>query len=356
MSDARRRPTGARFREELPVRPGDEPGDASLSNLQAGNFPGFFVGLARAPGWLGAGPLREASRAAGTEYTTCMAQPVLDDASPLPTVTYTVPRWSPAWALPEVPVPEGDTHDAAIEWLRALLLGWVARSGRDVKVARNLGIRWEEGEARFGFDPDLCLIEPSPDRREPLGSLRLWLPEHAAPILAIEVVSPGHPYKDYVDTPERCAANGVQELWIYDPMLVGPRARGGPYLLQIWRRREGTFERVFAGEGPVHCPLLGAWLRPQASRLPEGARLHLSDDAAGRERWLSAEERARLEARRARINEREARTSEQEARAAEQEARAAEQRIRALLERERLEKAELEQRLHALEQQKGKVP
>jgi Uma2 family endonuclease len=44
------------------------------------------------------------------------------------------------------------------------------------------------------------------------------------PILAIEVVSPGHPYKDYVDTPERCAACGIGELWVYDPMLAGPRS------------------------------------------------------------------------------------------------------------------------------------
>ncbi len=277
-----------------------------------------------------------------------MAQPVLCPSELA--VVYPVPRWSAAWAVPEVPVPESDTHDAAIERLRGLLLTWVERTGRDVKVARNLGIRWVSEEPRAGFDPDLCLIEPAPDRHEPLHSLRLWLPGHAAPLLAVEVVSPGHPYKDYVDTPERCAACGVQELWIYDPMLAGPRSHGGPHLLQVWRRREGAgFERIAVGEGAMYSPLLHAWLHPEASRLPSGAKLDLSDDSAGRERWLSAEQRAQRDAQRSRVSEQQARASEQQARADEQVARANERRARELLEQERRERAELQARLHELE-------
>lgn len=246
-----------------------------------------------------------------------MAQP-----SPLPhepAVVYTVPRWSPTWAVPEVPVPESDTHDAAIEWLRALLLAWVERSSRDIKVARNLGIRWVPEEPRAGFDPDLCLIEPSPPKHEPLTSLRLWQPGHAPPLLAVEVVSPGHPYKDYVDAPERCAACGVAELWIYDPMLAGPRARGGPHLLQVWHRAlGGPFERTHAGSGAAFSPALQAWLHPQPSRLPSGAKLRLSGDAAGRDRWQTTEEQ-----------------------------------VSALLEEERRSRALLEQRLEKLEAERS---
>ena len=44
---------------------------------------------------------------------------------------------------------------------------------------------------------------------EGLSSLRLWEPGLAPPIAALEVVSPGHPYKDYIDTPDRAAACGV---------------------------------------------------------------------------------------------------------------------------------------------------
>jgi Uma2 family endonuclease len=202
-------------------------------------------------------------------------------------VRYRVPRWSPAWAIPEVPVPESDTHDIAIEYLRSLFLAWVARIGKNIKVARNLGIRWVPEEPRFGFDPDLCLIDPAPDDR-PLKSLRLWKQGHAAPRVAIEVVSPGHPYKDYVDTPERAAACGIGELWIYDPMLAGPKAHGGPYLLQLWRKGEGgAFERMHAGSGPAYSQQVGAWLHPFASQGPEGAKLMLSDDSAGTQPWLT---------------------------------------------------------------------
>jgi Uma2 family endonuclease len=271
-----------------------------------------------------------------------MAQTMPDPLPPL-TILPPVRRWSPAWAIPEVPVPESDTHDLAIEWLRALLVAWVARTGRDIKVARNLGIRWVREEPRFGFDPDLCLIEPAPAPTQTLSSLRVWRDEHAAPLLAVEVVSPGHPYKDYVDTPERCAACGVLELWVYDPMLAGPRAHGGPHLLQLWRRRDdGGFERIFAGAGPVFSPSLGAWLHPRASSLPSGAHLLISNDPDGRDLWLTEQQEAHAA-------EQQARAAEQQARAAEQQARAAEREARELLERARAERDQIEEELRRRE-------
>jgi hypothetical protein len=271
----------------------------------------------------------------------CMAQNLVDPSSDAPLVLHDVPRWLPEWAIPEVPVSESDTHDAAIEWLRARLVAWVERTSRNVKVARNLGIRWVREERRFGFDPDLCLIEPAPDAAHPLHSLRLWQSDHPPPRVAIEVVSPGHPYKDYVDTPARCAACGVAELWVYDPMLAGPRARGGPHLLQLWLRRDdGGFERVSAGTEPVHSPFMNAWLHPRASPLASGAHLLISDDREGRELWLSNEQRARED--------------EQRARAAEQQARAAEQQAREQLERSLKQQAELEAELRRLKDSTGR--
>jgi Uma2 family endonuclease len=206
--------------------------------------------------------------------------------SPQLEVRYAEPVWNPAWAVPEVPVPESDTHDLAIEYLRSLLLAWAERTARDVKVARNLGIRWVKEEPRCGFDPDLCVIEPPPPRDRTLSSLRLWEPAHTAPKLAIEIVSSGHPYKDYIDTPERASACGITELWVYDPMLVGPKARGGPHLLQVWSRdTRGEFSRSHAGNGPAHSPFLNAWLLPAASKLPSDAKLKLSDDRNGNAVW-----------------------------------------------------------------------
>jgi Uma2 family endonuclease len=177
------------------------------------------------------------------------------------TVTYSQARWRPEWAVPEVPVPESTLHDLGLEYIRALLLAWGEREGRDVLVARNLGIRWHQAEPRAGFDPDLCVIEPPPADWEP-SSLRLWEPDHVAPWLAIELVSKGHPYKDYLDTPARCAACGVSELWVYDPLLAGPQSSGGPFALQVWIRRGETMTRSHASNAPGYSPGLDAWLVP----------------------------------------------------------------------------------------------
>jgi hypothetical protein len=214
-------------------------------------------------------------------------------------VRYGVPRWLPAWAVPEVPVPETDTHDAAIDYLKALLLAWVARTGKDAKVARNMGLGWVQEKPRAGFDPDLSLFEPAPHFDGPVAIVKLW--DHEPPKLAIEVVSPGHPYKDYVDAPDRAAASGVNELWIYDPMLEGPKALGGPYLLQVWRRTVvRRFDRVHAGAGRAYSEALAAWLHPQASRLPSEAKLRISGNAEGTEPWLTLEEQTCVERERER--------------------------------------------------------
>lgn len=72
------------------------------------------------------------------------------------------------------------------------------------------------------------------------------------PRLAIEVVSTTNPTKDYVIAPDKYAASGTRELWIFDPLLAGPRSHGGPFPLQIWSRDdEGCFVRRHAGDAPA---------------------------------------------------------------------------------------------------------
>jgi hypothetical protein len=246
------------------------------------------------------------------------------------TVTYGCPRWLPEWAVPEVPVPESDTHDLGIEDLRSTLLAWIGRTGRNVKIARDLGIRWYRPERRAGFNPDLCLLEPPPPDAH-LSSLRLWEEEHRPPWLAIEVVSPGHPYKDYVDTPERCAACGIAELWVYDPLLAGPKRSGGPFPLQIWTLDGDTMTRIHASSAPGYSPALNAWLlpglHPMAGKMktsfrgPElveaptnlaKARLRISNAQVGGDVWptLAEVERTRTERQRARAEQEQARADE----------------------------------------------
>jgi Uma2 family endonuclease len=227
-------------------------------------------------------------------------------------VQHRISGFSESWTIEDVPVPEGVWHDRVLSLLMALLDCWIVRTSRGAAAFRNLAVRVRKDRPQVGFDPDVMVVEPAPPGALELASLRLWEPERAPPALAVEVVSPGHPYKDYTDTPDRCAALGVRELVVFDPMHAGPRAFGGPHLLQGWRRTDaGTFARDTAGEQPFFSAVLGAYFVPNdASRL-----LRISNDEAGTELWPTAEEaeRAAKEAERAAKERALARVAELEA-------------------------------------------
>ncbi len=111
-------------------------------------------------------------------------------------------------------------------------------------------------------------------------------------MLAIEVVSETNPHKDYVIAPDKYAASGTRELWVFDPLLAGPAAHGGPHRIQIWQRAEsGDFTRVYAGEGPARSPVLDAYLVVT----DEGRRLRIAEDEGATRFWLTAEEAERAE-------------------------------------------------------------
>lgn len=220
-------------------------------------------------------------------------------------VRYNVPEVSDDWTLPEEPMPESQPHDLVIDLLKLLLLGWVKRVGRDAQVARNLAVRWDEARPKIGVDPDLCVIAPRTPEGDDLSSLCLWKEGHRAPLLAIEVVSENHPRKDYVSAPDRYAASGTEELWIFDPKLAGPKSHGGPFRIQVWRRGpEGEFTREYAGEGPVRSTAVGGFLMA----VDEGRRLRIADDEGLTSWWPTPEEaeRAEKEAALAKIAELEA--------------------------------------------------
>jgi hypothetical protein len=213
-------------------------------------------------------------------------------------VRYKVPATREDWTLPEEPVPESQPHDLALDILKLLLLAWVRRRGLNAQVARNLAVRWDEEHPKVGVDPDLCVIAPRTPEGDELSSLCLWREGHRPPKLAIEVVSENSPRKDYVSAPERYAASGTEELWIFDPKLSGPKSHGGPFRIQLWRRGpDGEFARAYAGEGPVLSPAVGGWLMA----VDEGRRLRIADDEALTSWWMTQEEteRAAKEAERA---------------------------------------------------------
>ena len=150
-------------------------------------------------------------------------------------IRYAVPAKPDAWVIPEGPVPEATAHDAAVLRVYLLLRAWAEARG-DCRVARNLALRWLEQHPRTGIDPDVCVLSPAPEDFDDLTSLRLWEPGRTPPPFCVEVVSSSHPYKDYLEIHERYAALGTFELLVFDPLLFGPKALGGPVLLQLWRR------------------------------------------------------------------------------------------------------------------------
>jgi Uma2 family endonuclease len=257
-------------------------------------------------------------------------------------VIYDVPRSLPGWELPEETMPESAKHDEVVALLKAILLWWV-HGRQNVQVARNLAIRWDPAAPAVGVDPDVCVLSPAPpwkrlaDGSSDLPSVRTWLPGHSAPRLAIEVVSETNAGKDYAIAPDKYAASGTEEVWIFDPHLVGPRTQGGPFRLQVWRRREGQFVREQAGDGPFYSSFLEAFAVPT-----EGGMLRIAARADGTDLWLTGEEAERA----AKEAERAAKEAERAAKEAERAAKEAE---RAAKEAERAAREAAESRVRELE-------
>lgn len=217
-------------------------------------------------------------------------------------VQYALPNSLPEWELPEVPVPESPEHDEVADRLRSVLVSWLARSGQPGAIRRNLAIRWDEANPRVGVDPDLCWVSQIPPgwHEGAIDSLRLWRHGQRVPPLAVEIVSRHHPYKDYGRVQDKYAAVGVEELWVFYPRKFGPRARGGPVLLQVWSRTPaGILVQRHYADTKAHSPLLNAWLFPEAQ-----GHLLLADDSAGDLGWptLHEQERLRAEQERARAD------------------------------------------------------
>lgn len=258
-------------------------------------------------------------------------------------IRYRIEEFSEHWIVPEeIPVPEAPWHDLCLEYLRALLVAWVARTARSATVFRDIKVGVRRDEPRVGFNPDVCIVEPAlPDATE-LDSLKLWEPSPGPPAFAFEAVSRNHPYKDYSTAPEKCGVVGVQELVVFDPHLAGPRAAGGPWLLQVWRRgADDTFERVYAGDGPAWSEYLGAYLLPNRA----DRRLGIASASDGSGRWLTREEeaehRAEEERRKALQAQRAAEAAQQAAEAAQQKAEAAHQAAEEARRREELARAQV---------------
>jgi hypothetical protein len=236
-----------------------------------------------------------------------------------------VPRDRPGWELSEETMPEAVLHDENVRFLWHILAAWAAEHGPCL-VVRNLAIRWDEERPQVGLDPDVAVIKPPPPEGDGLRSLKTWNEGHQPPLLAAEIVSETNSRKDYLLAPEKYAASGTQELWVFDPLLCAPGYRGGPFRLQIWNRDErGDFVRTYAGDGPARSKALDAYLVVVAG----GRKLRLARDPAGMDLWLTAEESQRAAKEKERAEKEWERAEKERERAEKERERAAKEQERA---------------------------
>ncbi len=206
------------------------------------------------------------------------------------------------WLLEEDEVPETPLHDAIVELLVRIMKNRVRMMEANALIARNLGCRWNPGDARVGTDPDVVWIEPAPPEGREFKTLQVWLPTHRPPRVAVEVVSEVTARMDYLQAPVRCARLGARELWVFDPKHFGPSDTGGPFTVQVWRLSDDpslpvpTIDRIHAGDGPAYSPELDAWLHVTDG----GLRLRIAADRNGDALWLTDDEEATQRAEAAR--------------------------------------------------------
>lgn len=239
-------------------------------------------------------------------------------------LSWEVPAENPQWVLDddEERMPESPLQGEVCRLLMAILARWTSHRGASALVGGHVALRWDPAHPRAGVDPDVYLIEPAPPLKPDDRSVRTWIDGHSAPRVAVEVVSNATAEEDYHQKPAKYAVSGTRELWVFDPLRLGPE--GEAQVLQVWKRlRRNGFRRVYAGDGPAYSEELGAWLVVT----DEGLRLRIADDEEGRMLWPTAEEAERA----AREAERGAKEAEREAKEAEREAKEA-----ALAEVERL--------------------
>lgn len=111
-------------------------------------------------------------------------------------------------ALEFPPMPT-DHHQAIVELMHAMLKAFIKPRGGVVRLAP-IRVRVGDGSYR---EPDVVLLR---DAKDPRREDRAWLGAD----LAVEVVSPDEPDRDYVDKRTDYAAAGIQEYWIVDPDLA----------------------------------------------------------------------------------------------------------------------------------------
>ncbi len=209
--------------------------------------------------------------------------------------------WSSWYLTDEADMGEGFEQNAIITALVSAINALASERGwPPAHIAGDQFFAWVEEEPLVRISPDIYILDgvwtpPGPP------SFQTWLPGHAPPRFAMEIVSENW-RKDYRDGPPKYAQLGVGELVIFDGT---PQRRRERVAFQVFRRSaDGSFLRVYAGDGPAWSAELEAWIHVEV--VGKGARRpFLAADEAGQQRLRTDAERSaeageRAEAERAR--------------------------------------------------------
>jgi Uma2 family endonuclease len=189
---------------------------------------------------------------------------------PWPEVAYPVwPDDLSRWYLPE---DDDMTLGTLLTALQGHLLPCLRKlleeQHRDWFVNYEQKMRMDPTDQRVGICPDIYVLPCQPQDPD-FTDWPAYLPGIPVPVFALEAVSPSNWAKDYVESPQKYAKLGVEELLLFDePAMEGKSPASDPYVLQLYRKeKEGVLRRVYAGEGPVYSEVLGAWFRTVGNKL-----------------------------------------------------------------------------------------
>ncbi len=218
--------------------------------------------------------------------------------------------------------------------LLACLRKLLEEQNRDWFVNYEQKMNLDPHDQRIGVLPDLYVLPCQPEDPN-FSEWPAYDPDVPKPVFALEVVSPSNWAKDYVESPQKYAKLGVEELLLFDELaLEGRSPASEPYVLQLYRKdRRGALKRVYAGEGPVYSQALRGWFRTV------GNQLTVTRDEEGKSRIFTYEETERWWVKLKEIQAK----AEEERQAKEKAEAKAEQERRAKEEAEKAQKAAQQQ-------------
>ncbi len=153
------------------------------------------------------------------------------------------------WVEGEVSImsPVSFNHDQIHQWLIRLIGAFVEVHDLGVLCGSELFVRLRQPLARRM--PDLYFVAQS----RAAGFQKAHF--EGSPDLAMEIVSPDEPARDYIEKLGHYESSGVREYWIVDPLIQRVEAH---------ELVKGKYRKILERNGALHSKVLkGLWIKPE---------------------------------------------------------------------------------------------